>query len=253
MTAHPLDHATFEDAVAAIQGVEGWLTVEQARVLYERASALPSGSRVVEIGSHHGRSTIILATAAREGVEIVAIDPFARPERTPFEQLTAAEVGERDLRLFHANLERAGVHQRIVHLRESSEKAVGHMAEPVDLLFIDGSHDFGPARSDVRNWGARVRPNGTMLIHDSFSSIGVTLTQLVTLFAGSDFQYAGRCGSLSEYRRVPLSLTGRIKNAVRQSTQLPWFARNVVVKLAIVAGARPLARLLGHHDETFPY
>jgi hypothetical protein len=42
-------------------------------------------------------------------------------------------------------------------------------------------------------------------------------------------------------------------NAARQALQLPWFARNVVVKLAIATGARPLARLLGHTDETFPY
>lgn len=252
-TTSELGGRSFEDAVAAIQGVDGWLTVEQARLLYQRAAALPPRSRVVEIGSHHGRSSIVLASAVRDGVEIVAVDPFARPERPSFDELTAADVGERDLQIFAANLDRAGVRQRIHHVRETSADALAHVPAPVDLLFIDGSHDFGPARSDIRDWGSRIRPSGTMLIHDSFSSIGVTLAQLVTLFPGSDFRYVGRRGSLAEYRRIRLTKSARMLNAARQALQLPWFARNVVVKLAIATGVRPLARVLGHTDETFPY
>ena len=44
----------------------------------------------------------------------------------------------------------------------------------IALLFVDGAHRFGPARDDVAHWGARVAPGGTMLVHDAFSSIGVT-------------------------------------------------------------------------------
>ncbi len=245
--------ASFEDALRAIEGVEGWLTVEQARLLYERAVSLAPGSRMVEIGSHHGRSSIVLAVGARAGVEIIAIDPFVRPERTPQEQLSDAEVARRDLQLFHANLERAGVHKRIRHVRAYSSQALECVPGPVDLLFVDGAHEFSPARSDVRDWGARVRPGGTMLIHDSFSSVGVTLAQLVTLFFGRRFRYVGRSRSLAEYRREPVSGPGRVWNAARQTAQLPWFARNVVIKIAIVVKARRLAQLLGHADDVYPY
>jgi hypothetical protein len=43
----------------------------------------------------------------------------------------------------------------------------------------------------------------------------------------------------------------RVRNAARQLAQLPWFARNLLVKLALVARARPLARLLG--ADGWPY
>ena len=83
-----------------------------------------------------------------------------------------------------------------------------------------------------------------MLIHDSFSSVGVTLAIARLLLAGARFRYLGRAGSLAEYRREPLAGRERLRNAGRQLAQLPWFARNMAVKLAIVLGpdaAGPLA------------
>ena len=41
--------------------ITGWLSRDQATVLFDVATALPSGSTVVEIGSHQGRSTVVLA------------------------------------------------------------------------------------------------------------------------------------------------------------------------------------------------
>jgi hypothetical protein len=104
------------------------------------------------------------------------------------------------------------------------------------VLYVDGAHRFGPARDDIRDWGARVRPGGRMLIHDSFSSIGVTLALLATVVFGSDWTYVGRDGSLTEYARV--RPPARPANAARQLAQLPWFARNVVLKVLIVARLR---------------
>jgi hypothetical protein len=92
-----------------------------------------------------------------------------------------------------------------------------------------------------------------MLIHDSFSSVGVTFAEVVALFCGGSFRYVGRSRTLAEYRRENLPMSERLPNALRQAAQLPWFARNVLVKLALVGNVRPVARLLGHHDDVFPY
>ena len=67
--------ASFEAVARALDEVDGWLTLEQARMLYDRARVLPPQGRVVEIGSHHGRSTIALALGAPVGAEIVADRP----------------------------------------------------------------------------------------------------------------------------------------------------------------------------------
>jgi hypothetical protein len=226
---------SFEAALEAADGVEGWLTDAQARRLYERAL---HARRVVEIGSFRGRSAIVMALAAPAGAELVAIDPHAGGDRGPREIEPEAARGQDDFDAFHANLERAGVAERVRHLRRFSDDAVAEVAGPLELLYIDGAHRYGPARDDIARWGARVGPGGHMLVHDSFSAVGVTLAILRLLLAGRQFRYLGRTGSLAEYRRELLGPLERARNAARQLGELPWFARNLVLKLAIVLGLR---------------
>jgi Methyltransferase domain len=242
-------------ALAAVEGVEGWLSDGQARRLWSCAAAVPPGGRIVEIGSFRGRSAIVLARAVGGGAEVIAIDPHAGNDRGPQEIRGSSDEGEGDNRAFRENLSRAGVAGAVRHVRLPSQEALGEVEGPVDLLYVDGAHRLGPATADIARWGARVRPGGRMLVHDSFSSVGVTLALLRLLALGGDFVYAGRERSLAEYRRVgsPLSASERLRNAARQLAELPWFARNVAIKVAIVLRARPLLRLLGHRSSDWPY
>ena len=59
---------------------------------------------------------------------------------------------------------------------------------------------------------------------------------------------------MAEYRRVNMTFGERLRNALRQELQLPWFVRNVVIKVLIVAKLAPLTRLLGHRNpDEWPY
>lgn len=140
-----------------------------------------------------------------------------------------------------------------MYVREFSHDAHDAVEGAIDLLHIDGAHRFRPAREDIRAWGARVSPGGVMLIHDAFSSIGVTLAILSELLLSGRWRYAGRSRSLAEYRAEPVDGADRWANAGRQLAQLPWFARNVAIKVLVTARLGPVARLLGHDGETWPY
>jgi predicted O-methyltransferase YrrM len=244
------DAARRADVLGCARRLEGWLTDGQAERLWDRAAALGRGARVVEIGSFRGRSMVVLASAAPDGTELIAIDPHAGTDRGPQEMVTTAALGQSDHQAFLANLDAAGVRDRVRHVRKLSGAAHGDVEGPIDLLYVDGAHRYGPARDDIRGWGARVSPGGTMLVHDSFSSIGVTLALLRLMLAGREWRYAGRVGSLAEYRR---ERPAAARNALRQLAELPWFARNVVVKLALVLRLRPVARLLGHRSDAWPH
>lgn len=229
------------------------MSLAQARRLWRAAHDVPGGGRIVEIGSFRGRSTIVLASAAETGVEVVAIDPHAGTDRGPQEIEGYAHEAATDHEVFNANLERAGVRDRVRHVRAFSHDALAAVDGDIDVLFIDGAHRYGPARDDIVSWGRRVPTGGTMLIHDAFSSVGVTLALLTTTFTGRHFEYVGRDGSLVEFRRSDVVGIRRVRNALRQAASLPWFARNVAIKVLTVAGLRPLARLLGHHSDEWPY
>lgn len=248
----PSSRPSFTSVFAQVADVEGWMSEAQARRLWDRAAELDQGDLVVEIGSFHGRSMIMLASSAPAGVELVAIDPHGGNDRGPQEISGFAEEAQADFEQFHTNLEQAGVHERVTHLRSFSSAALSDVRRPIQLLYIDGAHRYRPARDDIRRWGAKVADDGTMLVHDSFSSVGVTLALLATTFFGPSFRYEGRSGSMTQYRRVHLRGTQRLRNAARQAASLPWFLRNVVIKLAIMAKLGPVYRALGS-DGNWPY
>ena len=234
-------------------GIEGWLTEAQAERLARAARDVGTGERIVEIGSYRGRSTVVLADAAAAGVEVVAIDPHLGRDRAPRQTVENADLGETDVQAFRANLVRAGVADRVRHLRRRSEEALDDLPGPVAMLYVDGAHSLSLARLDITRWGARVPPGGLMLVHDSFSSVGVTLALAVTTMTDGRWRYLGRTGSLAAFRREDLRGRARTLNLVRQLAELPWFARNLVVKGLLVARLAPVARLLGHRDGPWPY
>jgi precorrin-6B methylase 2 len=245
----------FDGVVELLTGVEGWLTDAQARDLWDAALRVRAPGRIVEIGSFRGRSTIVLACAATDGVEVVAIDPHGGGDRGPQEIAPDARRGEEDLAAFQDNLRRAGVQERVRHVRAASGQALAAIPGAADLLFVDGAHRYRPARADIEQWGARVPPGGTMILHDAFNAIGVTLAQLRLLALATRWRYIGRTGSLASYRResVPMRAGGVVANAARQLASLPYFGRNLLVKVLIVARLRPAARLLGHREGDWPY
>lgn len=244
---------TFDDVRVVVADVEGWMTDGQARRLWSCARTVRPGGTIVEIGSFRGRSMIVLASAAAEGVELVAIDPHAGNDRGPQEIDGFADEAQEDHAVFNANLAAAGVADRVRHLRAFSSEALPDVPGDVDVLYIDGAHRFGPALDDIRSWSAKVKPGGDLLIHDSFSSVGVTAALAVSLVPGNRFRYLGRSESMTHYRREDLAGVERVRNAARQLAQLPWFARNVVIKALIVARLGRLTRLLGHDPRTWPY
>jgi predicted O-methyltransferase YrrM len=244
----------FDAALAAIGGVDGWLSPDQARRLWDAARQVSAPGQIVEIGSFRGRSTIVLALAAAEGVQVVAIDPHAGGDRGPQEIAPEAQRGNADHDAFRANLARAGVEGRVRHVRQMSDAAHGDVEGSIDMLYVDGAHRYAPARDDIAAWGARVPRGGTMLVHDAYNAIGVMLAQLHLLFASARWRYEGRSRSLAQYRREDLAAGGRVTNALRQALQLPYFVRNGLIKLALVARLRSVARILGQPDEdAWPY
>lgn len=229
----------FAAAWVGADRIPGWLTRAQAAILYDEAAALPPGSTVVEIGSHQGRSTVVLASALPADGILVAIDPFVPGWRYG---------GPDTRRLLAVHLESAGVADRVDVRSETSRAVRSSYDGRVDLLYVDGKHDYWTVCDDLR-WAALVPTGGSVLVHDAFSSLGVTVALLRTLLPSSDLAYAGREGSLARLRREHPTLAQRL----RVLAEVPWWVRNLVVKVALRLHLGRVARALGHDLEQDPY
>jgi hypothetical protein len=236
----------FDTTLDALANVEGWLRDGQAHALWRAAREVEAPATIVEIGSYHGRSTIVLASAATVGVDVVAIDPHAGNDRGPGEWHGSAADGEGDHRRFTENLRAARVDDRVVHVREFSQRAHGAVRGDVAMLYVDGAHGYPPAKSDIEDWGSRVHEGGRMMIHDTYNSFFVSLAVIRTLYLSRCWAYEGRERSLASYSRRRLSGRAWIRNISRQLAEIPRFVRNMAIKTLQTAGADRFTRLLGH-------
>jgi hypothetical protein len=147
-----------------------------------------------------------------------------------------------------AHLEADGLADRVEVVAETSRAARTAYNGRVDLLYIDGKHDYWTVRDDLR-WADRVPAGGVVLVHDAFSSLGVTSALLRTLAPSGRLAYAGRTGSLARLEARRPTLADRF----RPVRELPWWVRNLAVKVLLRLRLRGVARVLGHDDAADPY
>jgi len=233
---------TFADSLALSEAIEGWLTEAQSKLLFSYAARLAPGDRAVEIGSHHGKSTVLLANALPERARLTAIDPFDDARWGG-----GAEAFDQ----FRANLEAGGVRDRVdVERAFSGDVARRWPADQaVRLLYIDGAHDVETASDDITRWQPFLTTDATILIHDAFSSVGVTRAILRELGRSNTYALKETVGSLAAFRRGPVSVADRARLVGR----LGYFSRNVAVKLALRRDQQWAARMLGHRGSHPPY
>lgn len=231
---------SFDDAWTRAQGVQGWLKEGQARILWDETRALGPGSTVLEIGSHQGRSTVVLAAAlADKDGAVLAVDPFV--EGRLFGGLSTKEK-------FEATIASAGAWDTVELVQDYSTRLRPGWTRPFDLLYIDGKHDYWTLSDDLR-WRVHLPEGAAVVIHDCFSSIGVTLGILRHVLFSRNLAYERRSDSQALFRvRRPTMADRR-----RIVAELPWWIRNVLLKVLLRLRLRPLARALGHDSPYDPY
>ncbi|WP_243060217.1 class I SAM-dependent methyltransferase [Nocardioides sp. SR21] len=231
----------FSSAWAVSSDIAGWLTQDQAALLWDATEDLPDGAVVVEIGSHQGRSTTVLAAALRgRGGRIVAIDPFVDGRLFG---------GKKTREIFEANIARADATEVVELLPEYSTRARPTWTTPFDYLYIDGKHDYWTLSDDLK-WSAHLPPGAPVLIHDCYSSIGVTLGILAHVLPSRSLVYERRAGSLALFR------VGRptLRDRMRILGEMPWWLRNVMIKVLLRLRLNRVAAAVFNHDSPYdPY
>lgn len=232
--------SAFAELWARAQDIPGWLSEGQARILYRAATQVPEGQAIVEIGSHHGRSTVFLASAKSPKVSMLAVDPFDNPRWGG---------GPESWTVFHSTLERFSLTERVEAFRDISAVAAREWSgEPVGLLFVDGAHDRQSVLADVDGWERFVAPGGLVIFHDAFSSIGVTQALTERHLVSRQFQYVGSERTLVAFRKADLTSASVVRSAISLTPRYLYFARNVAIKLSLRRRWTLVPQLLGYNE-----
>lgn len=165
------------ETLAAFEAAKGFMPVREGLALYAAAAeAAGLGLPLLEVGTYCGRSTILLADAARAaGTVAVTVDHHrGSEEQQPgweYHDPTVVdpEVGLMDtLPTFRRTLHKAGLEEYVVAVVGRSPQVAKVWAGEVGLVFIDGGHTDEHATADYEGWAPRVAPGGLLVIHDVF-------------------------------------------------------------------------------------
>ncbi|MFF9363263.1 class I SAM-dependent methyltransferase [Streptomyces griseoluteus] len=165
------------EILAAFQAAKGFMPVDEGLALYAAAvEAGRLGLPLLEVGTYCGRSTVLLADAAREaGVTALTVDHHrGSEEQQPGwdyhdPETVDAEVGLMDtLPTFRRTLHRAGLEDQVIALVGRSPQVAKVWNSPVALVFVDGGHTDEHANADYEGWAPHLAPGGLLVIHDVF-------------------------------------------------------------------------------------
>ncbi|MGW6707858.1 class I SAM-dependent methyltransferase [Streptomyces sp. NPDC054956] len=165
------------ETLAAFEAAKGFMPVGEGLALYEAATeAARLGLPLLEVGTYCGRSTILLADAAREaGVSALTVDHHrGSEEQQPGWEyhdpsVVDPEIGLMDtLPTFRRTLHRAGLEEHVIAIVGRSPQVAAAWGGKLGLVFIDGGHTDEHATGDYEGWAPHVAAGGTLVIHDVF-------------------------------------------------------------------------------------
>ncbi|MFD4582968.1 class I SAM-dependent methyltransferase [Streptomyces sp. NPDC058434] len=165
------------EILAAFEAAKGFMPAGEGLALYAAAVAAGElGLPLLEVGTYCGRSTILLADAAREaGTVAVTVDHHrgSEEQQPGWEyhdpELVDPEVGRMDtLPAFRRALHAAGLEDHVIAVVGRSPQVAKVWGREVGLVFIDGGHTDEHATNDYEGWAPHVAEGGLLVVHDVF-------------------------------------------------------------------------------------
>jgi len=148
--------------------IGGWLSDSEAVALYRTVATCNPPIVAVEIGSWYGKSSVMIAGGIRDGGGgiLYAIDPFEGSDG-----YSVLRTGQRRatnfLDSFLQNINHAGLAELVRPIRGYSYEVAENWSTPIDLLFIDGDHEYEAVKRDFEDWSPHLKDGGIIMFHDT--------------------------------------------------------------------------------------
>ena len=128
-----------------VDKTKGWLSKDEAFLLYCLAKKVAPNKNIVEIGSYEGRSTIALAEGVKPAVFVYAIDPHTG-DRSEIEAGLTIDTWSN----FQTNTQGYECIRAIRKFSVDATQDIG-IAE-IELIFIDGWHSEEAVNEDIHSY-----------------------------------------------------------------------------------------------------
>ena len=114
---------------------------------------------------------------------------------------------------FQESIEKAKVTDIVIPLVKTSKEAAENFEEPVELIFIDGDHEYEFVKLDFDLWFPKLVDHGIIAFHDTVVWPGPKKVVNDFLFKSKNFKNCGSVDSITFAEKVKLnSIKDRVRN-----------------------------------------
>jgi MMP 1-O-methyltransferase len=142
-----------QEFLVNLETITGYFTQNEALLARDLASSCIGVGCIVEIGSYQGRSTYALSVGAFEGGKDIAV------------YSVDINHGKENCKNFPGTVARMGM-TNVITIPGASIDIARPWGIPVELVFIDGSHDYQDVLNDYHAWFPHVIHGGIVAFHD---------------------------------------------------------------------------------------
>jgi predicted O-methyltransferase YrrM len=152
------------------------MTQEELLLLYDIAGSLGMNKSIGEIGSYLGASSVCIAAGIDKSSRLYCIDTWQNDNMIYLQsdRSSSALNSQDTFKRFLKNVD--CVLDRIVTIRAWSSDAVTYFETQnisLDMLFIDGDHEYSGVKSDWDNYNKILKPGSYVIFHDTGWAAGV--------------------------------------------------------------------------------
>src|SRR3989338_2191527 len=215
-----------------VSKVDGFLSDNEGKLLYNLAKKCSGKGVIVEIGSWKGKSTIWLAKGSEQGhnAKIFAIDPHtgSSEHRKEFSKVWTFKE-------FKKNIRNAKVEDLVVPILKTSRDAARLWKKPVEILWIDGAHEYEAVLQDYELWEPHLIDGGIIAFHDTVSEKGPVKVVNEYLYNGMKFRSVGFVDGITFGQKChKLSLGDKIRNSY------VFFLRSIYIFISRFSLPKPI-------------
>lgn len=233
-----LKYPRYREKLRSCLDGNGWLGCKEATYLYQAAQSIEAHEpTVVEIGTWLGKSASVFGKALqdRKNARVVCIDPFNadgdRRSKRDYGRIRRSlnqTLEETCLR----NLREQSLEKVVYLMKGYSHDVVLSWNQPLDLLFIDGNHDYAAVRRDFDDWTRFLVRGGLLVMDDVYpgrSGCDGPIRVVRESVLGHPDWYAGmQVGTLYSAR----------KHSQGAALGMPHVARDGIAALAVTRSRR---------------
>jgi predicted O-methyltransferase YrrM len=173
-------------------------------LLFDYASKIPTKGLIIEIGSWRGRSTVWLGQGAMlRGGQVLAVDPHMGMEG----------YGE-SYTEFIDNIKRCKIVEVVMPILLTSKAFFETYKEKVDMIFLDGLHDFENINFDTLESLKHLKEGGVLALHDTIAYTGPCKVVKNLLAVNPQIRLIKQVGQINLSRKVKYNILNLIWNQI---------------------------------------